>query len=457
MNRTPAYRWIAGVAVLGVAAALAACAPGSNNDSTDTSAPGAAVSTDISKVGDVTLKVWDQETRGGQNDQISKLNDAFHAKYPNVTIDRKNMSTDDLNTTLPLSLTGTDVPDVTQANNARKDMGAYVKAGQLTDLTPYAQAYGWDKRYSQSVLRYSSYSADGKTFGSGNVYGLPQMGEVVGVFYSKAKLAKIGVGVPTSWAEFGADLAAAKAKGETALILGNLDKWPGLHVFGPVQGAHVPSDQIVKLGFGQSGASWTTPENVAAAKEIQDWSKAGYFNKSPNGTDYDKAWQNFAKGEGVFLIAGNWLAADLGKAEAMGDDVGFFAPPVADGAKYASTGGTSLPWAIPSGSKNKDVAAAYIDFITSDDAMKTVAEAGNLPINHASELVSGTGVQADVAKAFEEVTTEGTLLPYLDYPTPTFADTIEASLQQLLDSKITPEKFTENCEADYSAFVKENG
>jgi hypothetical protein len=31
------------------------------------------------------------------------------------------------------------------------------------------------------VLKLSSYSADAKTFGSVDIYGLPQMGEIVGV------------------------------------------------------------------------------------------------------------------------------------------------------------------------------------------------------------------------------------------------------------------------------------
>ena len=196
-------RVVSGVAVLATAAlALAACTPGSNTASDRTSAgqTPSEVVTDISKVGEQTLTVWDQEVRGGQNEQMERLNAAFEEKYPNITIDRVKQSTDDLNTTLRLALTGNDAPDVTQANNSRSQMGQYVAAGQLRSLDPYAKAYGWTDRFSPSVLQYTSFSPDGKTWGEGSVYALPQVGEIVGVFYSKSKLAGLGLEVPQTWA-----------------------------------------------------------------------------------------------------------------------------------------------------------------------------------------------------------------------------------------------------------------
>ena len=80
-----------------------------------------------------------------------------------------------------------------EANNGRSDMGSFVKAGQLRPLDAYAKAYGWNARYPESVRQYSSYSPDGKTFGQGSLYGLPQVGEVVGIYYNAKKLAAAGV------------------------------------------------------------------------------------------------------------------------------------------------------------------------------------------------------------------------------------------------------------------------
>lgn len=442
-------------AALGGAAlilALAGCAPGTG--STGGNETTGEISTDISGVGDVTLTVWDQEVRGGQNEQMEQLNAAFMKKYPNVTIDRNSQSFDDLATTLRLALTDADAPDVVQANNGRNTMGQFVAADQLRPLDDYAEAYGWGDRFSSSVLQYSTYSDDAKVFGDGSLYGLPQVGEVVGVFYSKSKLEGLGLEVPTDWTEFDAALKAAKAAGETPMQLGNIEKWPALHVFGPLQGDYVDAEVITDLGLGNAGQSWTTPENVEAATALQGWVDAGYFNDGVNGTDYDAAWQALAGGDGVFLIGGSWLAADLG--DAMGDDVGFFIPNTGDGTP-ATTGGTGLPFTITSAADNTDVAAAYLDFITSDEAMDVLAETGNLPVNRTAELAPKSGVLADVFTVFGNVTGDGSLLPYLDYATPTFGDTMGQALQDLLAGQSTPEQFTETLEADYSEFVASNG
>ena len=438
-------------------AAVTACAPGSNSSSgAATPTPGATVSTNAAGMGKVNLIVWDQEVRGGQAAQMSQLNKEFQAKYPNITIKRVSRSFDDLKTTLRLALSGNQPPDVVEANNGRSDMGAFVKAGQLRPLDAYAKAYGWNARYPESVRQYSSYSPDGKTFGQGSLYGLPQVGEVVGIYYNAKKLAAAGVQPPKTWAEFDTALAAVKAKGEVPMMFGNLDKWPAIHVFGTVQGRTTPADAVTQLAFGRKGASWTTPENTKAAQTLVDWVDKGYFEPGFNGQGYDPAWQAFSKGKGAFLIAGTWLQADLQKA--MGADVGFMLPPgqSAD-AKPVATGGTGLPFSVTSKSAHPDAAAAYINFITDAHAMQVLTQTGNLPVaDTAAQQVDG-GLQKDVFTAFGTVVKGDGLLPYLDYATPTMYDTLGAGLQDLLAKKATPQQFLERVQKDYSDFVSTNG
>ncbi|MDF2090743.1 extracellular solute-binding protein [Knoellia sp. 3-2P3] len=435
------------------AVALAACTPGSDSDSGQSAAPTGQVTTDPAKLGDVTLTVWDQEIRGGQKAQIEELNQQFQQKYPNIKLKRVSRSTDDLNTTLKLALSGNEPPDLFQANNGRPQMGSFVQAGQLLPLDRYADAYGWKDRYPESVRKYSSYSPDGKTFGTGSLYGLPQVGEVVGIFVNKAKLEKAGVTMPQTWDEFEKSLATLKGKGELPLVLGNLDKWPAIHVFGTVQAQNVQPDAIRTLGFGQKGGSWKSPENTKAAQTLVDWVDKGYFSKDVNGQGYDPAWQAFSKGTGAYLIAGTWLQADLGKA--MGDDVTFVLPPSASGSP-AATGGTGIPWAVSSKSKHPDAAAAYINFITSPDAMGVLAKNDNLPIADTAEQEAPNALAKDVFGAFGTAVEKDALVPYLDYATPTMADTIGAALQDLLAKKATPEEFLDTLEKDYSGFVSSN-
>jgi raffinose/stachyose/melibiose transport system substrate-binding protein len=454
-SRTPRTCRVAVAALVGALGLLAAaCTPGSENAAAPPPAD-RAVQTDIAALGPVTLTVWDQEVRGGQNEQMERLNAAFQQQYPNVTIKRDSRSFDDLATTLRLALSGNDAPDVVQANNGRADMGAFVAAGELLPLEPWARAYGWDQRFPDSVRQYVSYTPDGKVFGEGEMYGLPQVGEVVGIYYNAAELQRLGIAVPTTWEEFEAALAAVKAGGATPLALGNVEGWPVLHVFGTVQDQLVPAEQISDLAFGRKGASWTTPENTRAAQRVAEWAQAGYFNEGVNGIDDNQAWQAFSRGEAVFLIGGSWYAPDL--EAAMGQNVRFMPPPPPAGGTVSATGGTGLPFAITSASDAPDAAAAYLDFITNSDAMQVLTETGNLPVADTAAQNPPAGLSQDVFAAFAAVADGGRLLPYLDYATPTMGDTMGAALQDLLSGAQPPEAVLTTVEADYAAFVEKNG
>jgi len=439
-------RPIGRVTALGAAAALAlltGCAPGSGGDSgpKNTTAP-KAVNTDVAKAGKVTLTVWDQEVRGGQDKRVEQLNKEFEDKYPNVTIKRVSRSFNDLQATLKLALSGDKPPDVVEANQGYGQMGEFVKAGMLTPLDSYAKAYGWDKRYAKSLLDLNRFSSDGKTFGSGNLYGASMDGEIVGVFYNKDKLSKLGLQPPKTWADFVKALPTAKSKGETPIALGNLDKFPAIHEYGIIQAQDAGKAAVRNLVFGRSGA-FTDAPNVRAATTLADWAKQGYLTKNVNGEGYDNAWKKYATGgDGVFFVGGTWLAADLPKNAA---DLGFWAPP-------QTTGGESLPLSVVSKSKHPDVAAAYIDFMTSAHAMDVGTENGLLPVSPPGSAKPSGPLMPDIFTAWQNVSRTDGLVPYLDYTTPDFADTLQSELQKLLGGQSDPATTMKTLQADYQKF-----
>lgn len=178
------------------------------------------------------------------------------------------------------------------------------------------------------------------------------------------------------------------------------------------------------------------------------WADSGYFVDGYSGIDYDTAWQNFAQDDGVFFVGGTWLVADL--ADAMGDEVGFVLTPAGASGQHLVTGGISIPWAIPANSENEDAAAAYIDFITNADAMAVVTETGNLPVVDA-DAQEVSGLQAEVFDAWAQAGEEDLLVPYLDYATETFYDTITAAVQDLLAGQRSPQDFLDHLESEYVA------
>lgn len=428
-------------AAFALSALVAGCGgPGASSDddkNTAQSTPTATVEAkpDVAAAGDVTLTVWDQNVRGGQNAEIEELNKQFQAKYPNVTIDRTKKSFEDLQKTVKLAASGADAPDVVQANQGRGVMGEMIKAKLLRPVTDYAKVYDWESRYSSTLLDLNKFSADGAEFGSGDLYGLSQAGEIVGVFYNKDKVST----PPTTLTEFEASLEEAKGAGDTPIMFGNLEKWPGIHNFESVLGQTADKQAIRDFVFARDGASFDNPEFQAGATKIKEWVDKGYFNKNFNGTDYDPAWQSFAKGNSWYLIAGTWVTADLAKQ--MGDKVGFMLMPGQDPNAPVSLGGEDLPWTITTSAKNPDVAAAYIDFLTDANAAKVLVDTDNLPAMKGAPKPA-SGVSVEVADAWQKLNDADGVIPYLDYTTPTFYDDISGAIQELLGGKQSPTEFT---------------
>jgi raffinose/stachyose/melibiose transport system substrate-binding protein len=365
-----------------------------------------------------------------------------------VTIKRVAKSFTDLDTTLKLAVSGSRAPDVVEANQGRSVMGQLVKGGLLRPLDAYAKAYGWPDRWSKTLLDLNRFSGDGRQFGAGNLYGVSQMGEIVGVFYNKAKVAA----PPVSFGDFERQLAQAKQAGDVPIAFGNLDKWPGIHEFQAVQNEFAPKDQVRSFVFARPGASFATGQNQQAAAKLREWASNGYFTPNFNGTSYDSAWQQFAKGKGRFLIAGTWLVSDL--RAAMGDKVGFMLMPGQDqGSPPVSLGGESLPWAITSKSRHADVAAAYIDFLTNGNAANVLVQTDNLPAMPA-RLQPSSSLSRDVFAAWRRLNDAEGLVPYLDYSTPTFLDDLSAGIQRLLGGKVEPGPFTQDMQQGYAKFTR---
>ncbi len=437
------------VAMLALVVLVAAACSG---DQPEEQQQGSGENTDIASLGPVTLVVYDQEVRGGQKRQIERLNAEFMETYPNVTIERTAKSFDDLLNTVKLAVSSPNPPDVVQANQGRSVMGALVEAGLLLPLDDYADQYGWNDRYSQGLLELNSFTPDGQSFGEGSLYGLSQTGEIVGVYYNRQKLADLGLEIPATFEEFEAALDTAKQGGEVPIQFGNLDAWPGIHEFQAVQHAMNEKEPLRDFLFGRESASFDTVGNVAAADKLQSWADAGYFTPDFNGLGYDDAWANFAGGEGVFLITGTWLNPDL--TDAMADNVGFFLVPSADGEPPIALGGEGLPFAVTQNSENPEVAAAYLDHITSEHAMEVIVETGGLPaVTIPDPAVPEGSSLADIFAAWEQLNSTDGIVSFLDYATPTMYDTLSASVQELMVDRVSPEEFTSTVQADFQEFL----
>lgn len=402
-----------------------------------------------------TLVVWDQFYRDVESQVMDTLNAEFEQAHPGVKIERDVKTLDDLKVTLKLALTEEDGPDVAQVNQGRSDMGALVEAGLLLPLDTYMAEYGWGNVFSTSVASRNSFTADGKTFGQGNLYGVSPTAEVVGVFYNKGIFSKNGWEVPATFEEFEALLAEIKEAGITPISFGSLDGWNAIHEYSAVQHLLVSLDYINNLTYGVNNVSFDTPENQKAAEILQNWAKSGYFSEGYPGIGYDDSNLLFKSGSAAMTITGSWLAGEL--VTDTDQEFGFFLLPPYEGNKAVAIGGVGIPFAIRQTTDKADLAAEYLDWMISPRAATLWAQAGMLP---AMSLPEDAGIETDnlfgdTLKAWDALNTGNAVGHYIDWATPTFYDTLVAELQKLLGSISTPADFTAAVQKDYAAFLAE--
>ena len=428
--------------------ALTACGTPGSSGGGGTQASG-AVSTGFDTSQKVTLTMWDTENATGPSNAENELIKEFEAKYPNVTIHRVVKNFDDYIATIKLAASSSDAPDVFQGNEGSVDQ-ALVKAHLIVPLDAYAKAYGWNTRFgSSAALNPLRWSADGEHWGTGQLWGIAQKAEVLGAFYNKATLQRLGLQVPTTFDEFQHSLAVAKSKNVPPIMVGNLDRWPMGHVFMVLQAHFDHPAAIANWTYGRPGSTFDDAGTRQAAATLEQWGKAGYFESGWNGVSQTAAAARFAKGEGLYFITGPWENETF--AGPMKDNVGFFTMPSASGApNAATTGALSIPYHISANSKNKAVAAAFLNFIADPHAAAVVIQNGDLPAaTPKGASIDPNSSLASISKAWVAKSKAGLLTPYLDWATSTMGDTLFGDLQQLSQGKMTPAQFTASVQKDW--------
>ena len=321
-----------GVAVLAALAAIAVVAATWTGSATAGGSKATADGNPFAHYGDITLNVWTADNQDpGPKPVIEELARSFEEKYPNVTIKLKFYSFTPYIKVIRLALNGSKAPDVAEGNQGYGMDSLLVKAKLIKPLEPYAKKYGWNKYFTAGTTQQFRWTPDGKTFGKGNLWGVAQFGQSVGVFYNKALVKKYGGdpnNMPKTFADFDKLLAKLRAKApkdEPIITVGNKDGYPILHSFGMVQGAYVPAQSIRNWIFHVPGSNYADANNLKALTKLQDWFKAGYFGSDYNAVDENAGAAEYAKGKGVFYLGGNWQAQVI--KTGLKDDAGFMNMP----------------------------------------------------------------------------------------------------------------------------------
>jgi raffinose/stachyose/melibiose transport system substrate-binding protein len=375
-------------------------------------------------------------------------------KFPKVKIQNTSMTLSEQNDKLPLAFASSgSAPTLSQTNEGLENQGRLVQDNLLLPLDPYDKLYHWYARVggkSSLSLAVNSWPSDKRMFGSGQVYGVPMTGTVVGVFYNKKLLASAGIKPPTSWAGFVKDLAAAKKAGQTPIAYagGQPTAFQPSHVLWMLINQNVPAAQ--SFGFVThtgKGSSFDTPAHVRAAATLLAWTKAGYFPKSFQGLSADDALNMFDNGKATFFIEGNWYAGAVWSS--LHNTAGFWAPPVV-------TGGPGEGWSIPAKSNNPDLAAAMIDLTLGPQVQASLLKNGDIPIVPPSQkaLAKATPLLQTADKIWNASVKAHKVVPYMDWAYPDFLNQAMSGIAELQAGKTSPTSLMSSLQSQYQSYWK---
>jgi len=449
---------------LGLVLGAAGCGgtPGEDRpDAEQQGTPAAQVKTDgFESLGQVTLSVISGEGSGGPRDALRQLTEEFEAKYPNVTVKLSFRDTASWFKQAKLVAASDEPPDVFAGNQGYQVDGELVKAGLIAPLDEYAKAYGWDDSYTPETLQQFTWSQDGSTFGEGTLWGVAQSGQSTGVFANMAKLEEAGID-PAALETFDdfdaalAELRAALPADEPVIALGNKDQFGALHLWGMIQGAYTPAQDMRDWIFHADGATFDDPGNLKALEKLVEWAEKGYLGRGDafNSRNDSEAASAFGGGEGAFMLGGTWNAATA--KDGLGEDAAFFNMPPGESGKAVAIGSASLPMHISAKSEQPDLAAAYLDHITGPTAAKALVDTQQVPAATDATAKPGDPLGQQVVEGWQQLVEDGGLTLFPDWSSPTMLQTMGQTFQEMLAGRLTPEEVISRTQADWDEYHAE--
>ena len=435
------------------AALLTGCMPQTNAGSAGNKVKAAPVATNPATMGNVKLQVLDTFSGGVDNAWMSSVVSAFEHKYPNITINRTSLPWGDAMAALPLKLKSTNPPDIVPANNGWQSLGTLVRGGLVLNLDNYAKAYGWKTSFPQSITSEHEFSPDGTEMGVGSMFGVPvARASLIEVYYNRDLLKKIGAGTPHSFADFQADLAKAKSAGITPVSLGNVDQGGITQPLFSLMDALGSQTNITNFVYSQGQVNIADTGLPQAVSTLKQWSDKGYLTKDYAGVATADAAQSFVNGQGLFHFD---YSGSLPLKTGQSQNFGSFILPRSDGGKPLATASSAANFSISSKSKHAAAAAAFLNFAAGEQAAQLAVQNGTMPLLHPDvKAPAGDPLFSDDVAISQQVTADGTSVPYVDWSTPTLLNTINTTMQDMLAGKSTPDAVVSAAKKNDDAFVK---
>ena len=373
-----------------------------------------------------------------------ELVEGFTDQHPNVDIELQQTPFTDYVKTVTLSMSSDDPPDMAQYNPGA--MRSLIPSGHVMDLEPYVEAYGWEESFPEASLEPLRADEDATRFGTGSLYAVPGALSMLGVFYNRELLTEAGVEEPpATFDEFEDALAAVDEEGIAPFSVGGLEVG-GFQVWNALLNTFGDDQAYRDWVHGAPDSSIETDGALTATEALTRWVEAGYVPEGANATSDDDAQAAFAGGESAFLVTGNWAAFEL--EEALGEDAGFFLLPGEDPDQVPITSGSSVSYTVSSATEHPDVAAAFLDYLSSPEAARIQLDTGFMPVDTNASTGEG-GVLEEINGVYGTAAEQDGIVPFPDFATPGMIDQLTPGVQGLIAGSTDEETFLSDLQAEW--------
>src|SRR5262244_3115308 len=332
---------------------------------------------------DVTLTVWSHEADEPAKVALrEKAARNLEASHPGVHVKITWYEKDGLSAALKTALPAGQGPDVFYLEPDQTD---YITAGYivpLDKLVNWNNIYDWAKQV---------WTHDGK------VWGMPQEAYTVELYYNKDTLAKLGVALPAnaqfSQSEFLDLVKKARAAGMTPIAQGVGDRpYPGAYITVEALLRKLGPDDYQKLFTGK--LSFSDPRVVEVLQWVKQLVDAGAYPKNFMTLKLGESHYYFYSKPGALMLPmGSFYTGRAFVPEDKGGQPQTFPlgimqfPAMDNGAcNECKTSTIGASFAINAASKNKQLAAEFLNAMSTPDMGKRWIETVYLQ----------TGIKADV-------------------------------------------------------------
>jgi len=317
---------------------------------------------------------------------------------------------------------GTGAPDATGLE--LETLPTFAAGGKLVNLS----------KYGVNIADYDKSAAQASTIDK-NVYAVPTDTGPLVMYYRTDVFKKLGLSVPTTWAEYMTDAEKIKSSGtgeiasidpgDSSLLLGLM--WQGGSRPFNLTGTDKLSINLADAGATKVASYWSTMLKQGLITAEPNWSTQ-WFNELADGhyaTWLTGAWGGSTLAASIPKAAGDWKVATLPNWDASDPSNGVW-------------GGSGT--AVTAQSKHPAAAAAFADWFGSDWKLADVKDSANQPFPASKEvLTSKDFLSADSTflgqkpdplyiKASSQVGAGWQFLPYQLYANSIWADTVGQSI-----------------------------